>query len=148
MSDNNEGKIKKSDASMSPTNTSDSVSSERLSEADVGEVGEIDRGMSLGIGKSQSQQPVGTCNIGGDGGDGGSHGGRGAKTKRRMEIWKRIWNHPLWTPKPARYDVDNPPEFTVWINILFAFVSILTYHNMNLPFPFPFPWRGFYVNVI
>ncbi len=32
----------------------------------------------------------------------------------------RTWK---WIPKPARYDPDNPPKFTVWLNILFAFVS-------------------------
>lgn len=32
------------------------------------------------------------------------------------QLWK-------WTPPPARYDPDNPPKFTVWINLLFAFVS-------------------------
>ena len=33
---------------------------------------------------------------------------------------RQLWK---WTPPPARYDPDNPPKFTVWINLLFAFVS-------------------------
>jgi hypothetical protein len=33
---------------------------------------------------------------------------------------RRIWN---WKPRPARYDPEDPPEFTVWLNILFGLVS-------------------------
>lgn len=38
--------------------------------------------------------------------------------------WKTIVRRTLdWTPRPSRYDVNNPPEFTVWLNVLFALVS-------------------------
>lgn len=33
----------------------------------------------------------------------------------------RIWH---WKPSATRYDPDNPPKFTVWLNILFAFVGL------------------------
>lgn len=33
---------------------------------------------------------------------------------------RRAWE---WKPKPARYDPENPPKFTIWLNLLFAFVS-------------------------
>jgi hypothetical protein len=33
---------------------------------------------------------------------------------------RRAWE---WKPKPARYDPDNPPKFTIWLNMLFGFVS-------------------------
>jgi hypothetical protein len=33
---------------------------------------------------------------------------------------RRAWN---WKPKPARYDPENPPKFTIWLNMLFGFVS-------------------------
>lgn len=33
---------------------------------------------------------------------------------------RRLWN---WKPNSTRYDPDDPPKFTVWLNILFAAVS-------------------------
>lgn len=30
----------------------------------------------------------------------------------------------IWTPRRCRYDPDNPPEFTLGMNILFALVRI------------------------
>ena len=33
---------------------------------------------------------------------------------------RRAWE---WKPKPARYDPENPPKFTIWLNMLFGFVS-------------------------
>ncbi|KAK3338079.1 major facilitator superfamily domain-containing protein [Neurospora tetraspora] len=45
--------------------------------------------------------------------------------------WKNrfqtLWH---WKPKAARYDPDNPPEFTMWINILFGFASCFTVSNL------------------
>ncbi|KAK5658269.1 hypothetical protein OQA88_2244 [Cercophora sp. LCS_1] len=41
-------------------------------------------------------------------------------------VW-RLWN---WIPPPARYDVENPPKFTLWLNILFAFASCFTVSNL------------------
>ena len=40
----------------------------------------------------------------------------------RPEKWntlQRAWN---WKPSPARYDPENPPKFTIWLNVLFGFV--------------------------
>jgi hypothetical protein len=28
-----------------------------------------------------------------------------------------------WTPKTCRYDPENPPKFSIWLNLLFSFVS-------------------------
>jgi hypothetical protein len=33
----------------------------------------------------------------------------------------RIWH---WKPSATRYDPNSPPKFTVWLNILFALVSL------------------------
>ena len=41
----------------------------------------------------------------------------------QTQKWKRIQRIWTYTPKPARYDPQNPPKFTIWINILFSFVS-------------------------
>lgn len=39
---------------------------------------------------------------------------------RGWSIIYRLWN---WKPKPARYDPENPPKFTIWLNVLFGFVK-------------------------
>ena len=41
----------------------------------------------------------------------------------KWQTIRRAWN---WKPKPARYDPSNPPRFTIWLNLLFGFVSPLT----------------------
>lgn len=30
-----------------------------------------------------------------------------------------------WQPRPARYDPENPPKFTLWLNIMFSFVRLV-----------------------
>jgi hypothetical protein len=40
-------------------------------------------------------------------------------TPTPIPLHLRLWR---WQPKPARFDPDNPPKFTVWLNILFGFV--------------------------
>ncbi|KAK3938715.1 major facilitator superfamily domain-containing protein [Diplogelasinospora grovesii] len=40
---------------------------------------------------------------------------------------KRIWN---WKPKPARYDPDKPPRFSLGLNTLFGFASCFTVSNL------------------
>ncbi|KAK4454468.1 major facilitator superfamily domain-containing protein [Podospora aff. communis PSN243] len=45
--------------------------------------------------------------------------------------WRQLFNRAqAWTPAPARYDPSNPPKFTVWINILFAYASCFTVSNL------------------
>ncbi|KAK4035036.1 major facilitator superfamily domain-containing protein [Parachaetomium inaequale] len=41
--------------------------------------------------------------------------------------FQRAWN---WKPKPARYDPENPPKFTIWLNMLFGFASCFTVSNL------------------
>ncbi|KAK4249226.1 major facilitator superfamily domain-containing protein [Corynascus novoguineensis] len=40
---------------------------------------------------------------------------------------RRAWN---WKPSPARYDPENPPKFTIWLNVLFGFASCFTVTNL------------------
>lgn len=54
-----------------------------------------------------------------------------AKPKPRL-----TWRILLWAPKRARWDDDNPPPFTLGLNILYAFVR----SRRTPPFPlFPPP---------
>ncbi|KAK0715584.1 major facilitator superfamily domain-containing protein [Lasiosphaeris hirsuta] len=48
----------------------------------------------------------------------------------RGRIWDTVYRIWKWTPKPARYDPNNPPKFTVWMNILFAFAGCFTVSNL------------------
>jgi len=47
--------------------------------------------------------------------------------QRKLALLRRAWK---WTPKPSRYDPANPPKFTVWTNILFAFAGCFTVSNL------------------
>lgn len=38
-------------------------------------------------------------------------------------IMKFFWGMVTYTPKRCRYDVDEPPKFSLWMNLLFAFVG-------------------------
>lgn len=52
---------------------------------------------------------------------------------RGMGKWQRFWEIISWTPPPARYDAAHPPKFTVWTNLLFAFVGFPPlYHPSRL----------------
>ncbi|GAB1318641.1 hypothetical protein MFIFM68171_08851 [Madurella fahalii] len=46
---------------------------------------------------------------------------------REWSVIHRLWN---WKPKPARYDPENPPRFTIWLNMLFGFASCFTVSNL------------------
>ncbi|KAK0641475.1 MFS general substrate transporter [Cercophora newfieldiana] len=50
-----------------------------------------------------------------------------ASPPQKWDFIRRAW---AWTPKPARYDPANPPKFTVWTNILFAYASCFTVSNL------------------
>ncbi|KAL2120304.1 hypothetical protein VTJ04DRAFT_4330 [Mycothermus thermophilus] len=46
----------------------------------------------------------------------------------RSKVRKRLQQAWHWKPKPARYDVDNPPVFSVSLNVLFAVLA-----NRSIP---------------
>ncbi|SPQ23882.1 ae04440a-e43d-42c3-87a7-c3f3272458a3 [Thermothielavioides terrestris] len=51
-------------------------------------------------------------------------------TSRLLTKWRlvrRLWD---WKPKSARYDPQNPPKFTIWLNLLFGFASCFTVSNL------------------
>lgn len=43
-------------------------------------------------------------------------------SNQKASFARRVYE---WKPRPARYDSGNPPKFTLFLNILFAFVSPL-----------------------
>ena len=40
--------------------------------------------------------------------------------RRKRGATQHMWQ---WKPKSARYDPENPPKFTIYLNLLFAIVS-------------------------
>ncbi|KAH6856918.1 major facilitator superfamily domain-containing protein [Chaetomium sp. MPI-CAGE-AT-0009] len=51
----------------------------------------------------------------------------GAPGPTKWSTLRRVWK---WKPKAARYDPESPPEFTIWLNILFSFASCFTVANL------------------
>jgi hypothetical protein len=40
------------------------------------------------------------------------------------EFLKRCWKVITWTPKRCRWDPEDPPKFSMGLNLLFGFVSV------------------------
>ena len=51
---------------------------------------------------------------------GGSEPTNGTSPRRRRTFVRRIWE---WVPPPARYNLEDPPKFTLALNFLFSAVS-------------------------
>lgn len=49
--------------------------------------------------------------------------------------WPTIWALIFYTPKRCRYDPANPPPFTIWLNLLFAFAGAFTVANLYYNHP-------------
>ncbi|KAK4121647.1 MFS general substrate transporter [Parathielavia appendiculata] len=49
------------------------------------------------------------------------------RSKQWRILIRHAWN---WKPRPARYDPDSPPKFTIWLNLLFAFAACFTVSNL------------------
>ncbi|KAK4172884.1 major facilitator superfamily domain-containing protein [Triangularia setosa] len=52
---------------------------------------------------------------------------RGVALLGRRERWKRVI---AWQPPHTRWDEENPPKFTIWINLLFGFAGCFTVSNL------------------
>ena len=50
------------------------------------------------------------------------HKRRLAKVKE-SGVANAIWKVLTWTPKRCRWDIDDPPKFSMGLNLLFGFVS-------------------------
>ena len=51
--------------------------------------------------------------------------------RRRHSIFRPLH----WTPSWCRWDVDNPPPFTLWLNILYACAGGFTAANLYYSYP-------------
>ncbi|KAL8779202.1 MAG: hypothetical protein Q9213_007048 [Squamulea squamosa] len=49
--------------------------------------------------------------------------------------WKKALDIIFYTPKRCRYDPANPPRFTIWLNLLFAFAGAFTVANLYYNHP-------------
>lgn len=43
-------------------------------------------------------------------------------TIRDNDLARRVWNVVSWTPKRCRWDPEDPPKFSLGLNLLFGFV--------------------------
>lgn len=49
--------------------------------------------------------------------------------------WQKLLGIISYTPRRCRYDTENPPEFSTWLNILFAFAGCFTVANLYYTHP-------------
>lgn len=47
----------------------------------------------------------------------------------------RITNYVFWTPPSCRWNNENPPRFTIWLNILYAIAGGFTAANLYYSHP-------------
>ncbi|KAL8726691.1 MAG: hypothetical protein Q9166_006559 [cf. Caloplaca sp. 2 TL-2023] len=58
-----------------------------------------------------------------------------ADSSQTPTTWQQIWSIIFYTPKRCRYDPANPPRFSVWLNLLFAFAGAFTVANLYYNHP-------------
>lgn len=58
-----------------------------------------------------------------------------AKASSQSLIRQRLTDFTCYTPHRCRYDPDNPPKFSTWLNILFAFAGCFTVANLYYTHP-------------
>jgi len=52
--------------------------------------------------------------------------------KRSAVAGRRLFEVFPWTPPACRYDPDNPPKFSLGLNLLFSFVRQIRALSMNI----------------
>lgn len=73
--------------------------------------------------------------------DGESGSSRTASVERKDSLiaphttWQKISDFLFYTPKRCRYDPDNPPKFSIGLNLLFAFAGAFTVANLYYNHP-------------
>ncbi|EXJ77492.1 hypothetical protein A1O3_09718 [Capronia epimyces CBS 606.96] len=56
-------------------------------------------------------------------------------SKAQLRWTKRLIDRLTWMPPWCRYDVKNPPTFSIWHNVLFAFAGAFTVGNLYYNHP-------------
>ena len=54
-----------------------------------------------------------------------------SKPAQLFEVWHIIY----WVPPWCRWNVEDPPQFTIWLNILYAFAGGFTSANLSYSYP-------------
>ncbi|KAL8657696.1 MAG: hypothetical protein Q9226_001648 [Calogaya cf. arnoldii] len=49
--------------------------------------------------------------------------------------WRKLLGFIFYTPQRCRYDPANPPRFSIWLNLLFAFAGAFTVANLYYNHP-------------
>ncbi|KAF2473406.1 MFS general substrate transporter [Lindgomyces ingoldianus] len=52
-----------------------------------------------------------------------------------ISIWRKVYNILTWVPPRCRWDPDKPPQFSISMNILFAFAAGFTVANLYYSHP-------------
>ena len=55
--------------------------------------------------------------------------------QKKTKLWRRIFNIINYTPKRCRYNPDKPFEFSMALNLLFAFAGTFTVANLYYSHP-------------
>lgn len=58
-----------------------------------------------------------------------------AKHQGNASVWRRIYSVLTWTPKNCRWDPEKPPQFSMSMNVLFAFAAGFTVANLYYNHP-------------
>jgi hypothetical protein len=58
-----------------------------------------------------------------------------SRTPRFKSAFKRAWDIVTWTPPNCRWDPEKPPQFSLGLNILFAFAGAFTVANLYYNHP-------------
>jgi hypothetical protein len=65
----------------------------------------------------------------------GESEGAGKKEQEKQLLWRRIYTVLTWTPPNCRWDPDKPPQFSMSMNVLFAFAAGFTVANLYYNHP-------------
>jgi predicted MFS family arabinose efflux permease len=55
--------------------------------------------------------------------------------QQRPSIWQRIYSVLTWTPERLRWNPNSPPQFSMFLNILFGFAGAFTVANLYYNHP-------------
>ena len=56
-------------------------------------------------------------------------------SQKEITLWQRIYNVVTYTPRRCRYNPDKPFEFSLPLNLLFAFAGAFTVANLYYSHP-------------